>query len=532
MIQTNEIKKLNMQDLINTLLPQSSKIIATNGEDYLVELEDTRHIIYNNKQFYSTLMRDSGVQFYFTGYQKNNLLTEKDLIKIKPEYEHYSLKMRLMEVLKLPGLIGWEILDTVGNLCLVHYTEDADMRVYGHLRGVVVDVKNGIVVASSYGYTSTTVADEIKFDPQLILKDNDDYVHRFNVENTVIKKVYEGTVMRVIYYEGQVYRIIHKKIRPLKSRWVNTPLFTKMYQDANGPKDHQLFDLNKDYSPFCFVFLIVHPKLLIATKENITKPYVVLLDVKVMYPTDQYPNMDTELKVVNVLTPEPLSVNEANHFLKYGYYDPVDFRDPRQGLGESLILYKVTEGQVSDIVKVNSTAFDFRLKMRNNDANLYHRFFELAHFVHSNSFESKFVPYLNYSKEQLEEYKRHQLLLWLDHGPCDSRKQLLLHQVWLNLLLSVPLQLQDEVLGFEEKYLKDREGVISWLVNYHLNNLNLDKSIVGERGVNIITTARNSVLNVKDVKIKHERIQKSIRGLIYKEYGSSLYTLVKLEKIK
>ena len=141
-------------------------------------------------------------------------------------YKGDEVTQRVAQILNLTGVRGWSVVDTCDNLALVHYDDDDDMNIYGHLRGVLVDTEVGAIVAPSFGYTPTAIASELIEENGFIsVKDTTGGVHNFPVQDTSIKRVFEGVVIRDIWYNNRRYRITHRKINPLRSRWGSSPYF-------------------------------------------------------------------------------------------------------------------------------------------------------------------------------------------------------------------------------------------------------------------------------------------------------------------
>ena len=513
--------KAVIQARIKNLTTVSFNIISSlhNEDLHLIELDDGQRLIADltEGQFYSTRTLDSGISFEGTGYQKLDVVEPK----VKIHLDGPALTNKIMKILKLDTSEGWSVVDSVGHLHLVHYREEADMNLVGHLKGILVDVEHELILTSSYGDTPMVKLYQIKADNTITLY-SDKKVHEFPLSETVIKPVYEGVIMRVIYYDGQIYRLIHKKIRPLKSRWVNTPYFTRMYKEAGGPEDQALFNLDKKYSPYCYVFLVVHPQLLLATRQNVKHPYVVLLNVSKMWDTCPFPEEDidwelatlemdstlkSEVNHPHIHQPKEMTLAEANRFLLDGY-GGTQGMDVRQGGGEAVILYRYKDGQVVDILKVNSLAYDFRLTMRGNDPNLYHRFFD---FVADS--------YKLLDKVDLEKFNQKYILFYEPKTRMD-----LLDIIWRNYVFSLPLPLQNQALTFKDQFIKDREKVTRWLQN------NNDEKIVSKRGATIIQNASNVARKGKTVKDQEVIKNNSIKIQLLNEYGTSLYTLIKCMK--
>ena len=569
-----QAKFLETKSEVAQIIGNNFKIISQNKEHnyVLVELEDGTRIVVNltTKKFYSTRTLDSGIQFESTGHVIGKELNLEDLTKLyQPKYTKHGLTLRIMDILQLNSEVGWSVVDSYKNLHLIHYNDDADMSLVGHLRGVVVDVTHGLIVCSSFGYTPTICTNElvVNHEGNIVLHDNNNITHTFGKE-TMIKRCYDGgVVLRVIYYavdgeEAQTFRITHKKIRPMKSRFGNSIFFTQMYKDAGGPLDSQLFDLTKKYSPMCYVFLVVHPKLLMATRQNVLKPYVVLLSINQLwvpsngpflleevelecqYSFEMSPYISGEMNQAFVHFPEALSLEAANKHLLYGYYDEAPNVDIRQLPSESLIIYKFFEGKVIDIVKVNSVAYDYRFGIRNNDPAIYHQFYNLVNHSYTSlnyytnyvEFKQKFMLFEHYTKEDLiEMINKDGKILYLNHGDIVDRKDRasILEMIWLNYVLCLPFNMQLEACSFLEKFNVEREQVTRWLQAYESSHPHLDKNDISDRGVGLITSARTtatSLINTKKATKYDDTIRLVIANFIKKEFGTSLYALVKKMK--
>ncbi|HSW76886.1 MAG TPA: hypothetical protein VLG50_07560 [Candidatus Saccharimonadales bacterium] len=530
----------NVKQLVNVPF----KLLSYNHDDCLIELENRRLLIVNTneKTIHSSLCQDDGIQFEGTGYVKNSILTHDDLLKnndiILSKQERIQLIMR---ILKLDSPIGWSEVDYIEyhHLSLVHYDDDADMTKVGHLRGVLVDLKNHVVLASSFGHTPSVVLDQIQFDHGLLqVVDEHGYKHDFHQDDISIKRAYEGTIMRVIYYGGEVYRLIHRKIRPLKSRWGNSPFFTKIYHEAGGPKDDQLFNLDKKYSPYCYVFVVVHPQLLLATKKIVKTPFVKLLSIQKMWETDKdhcpFPldDVDDELNFNKNLTislmPEDLTLDEANHHLKCGY------SNTRLWPGEAVYIYKKKDGQIVDIVKINSPAYQYRYNLRGNDPNPYHRFFELVH--HSYCHLSNYADYVDF-KNKFVILDENMNITEMSENDKNNRDAIL-QQIWRNYVMALPHAMQQDAMSYLQKFINERDQLIQWLYTCHNACHQLDVSLIGKYGVTLILQSRqngknlffNSKNNNGKFKNLNSAVLTSIEVKVNNTNGENLYSLIKKMK--
>src|SRR5437868_4393987 len=241
-----------VQTSVKSIIGCDCRVLSVKGDDVLVQLDDGQQLIVdlNDKKINVAKAVDAGIQFDGTGYKKDKQV--ETVVLQQSEYDDKQKRLyRIMSILNLTSLAGWQEIDRLGDLSLVHYNEDADMSQVGHLRGVCVDTKHGVVVASSFGYTPTVKSNLIDVTNDHVVLQDAEQQYAFPREEVVMKRAYEGVIMRVIHYRGEMLRLTHKRIRPLKSRWGNSPFFTNMYQEAGCRTDDNLFNVEKQYSPWC-----------------------------------------------------------------------------------------------------------------------------------------------------------------------------------------------------------------------------------------------------------------------------------------
>jgi len=196
-------------------------------------------------------------------------------------YKGDELTKRCSEILGMDDLTGWSVIDTCENLALVHYNQKTDFQKFGHIRGILLDTESGDIIADSFGYTPTAVYDKIEtVDGVVSLIDNDGFNHKFSMidKDVYVKRVFEGVVIRVIWYNNKMYRITHKKINPTRSKWGNSKKFLDIYDESEGPTANQLFDTTKPYSSTCYHFLAVDGSLLVGTRQRVLAPYLVYIE--------------------------------------------------------------------------------------------------------------------------------------------------------------------------------------------------------------------------------------------------------------
>lgn len=482
-------------------------------------------------------------------------------------YKGDDITKRAAEIIGLNDLSSWSVVDSDENKALVHYRDDADKAVYGHLRGVLLDLENGDVIADSFGYTPTAVALELKStDNILSVKDTNGCVHDFTLDNVIIKKVFEGVVIRVIWHNSKLYRITHRKINPVRSRWGSAKSFISMYEEAGGPTAEQLFDTSKPYSSTCYDFLVVDQCLLVGTRQRVNVPYIIFLakrEMDIKRPVDQVaignPTFETTKEMTGSVTksvihdPPSLTLEEANAHLKFGYYDEFTVQDCRQLTGEAVIIYSQQGSVITDIVKVHSPAYDWRVCLRGNNPNIANQFYTLLNTVYKDInedsawalFTKRYILFPLYDEDALKQlYNDFNGILTIPEGPVNKSLYLnrdnRIYLLWMNYVLSLPMHLQGAGLNILSQFKTDRNNLVYWIQTLEASTDNIKALNLSTRLETIILSARNlsrsrvqesSNYTMNGARIKLPVLIKStIRNLIHKENGSSLYSLVRQMK--
>ena len=513
---------------------------------------------------------------------------------------HTDIRKTVSSVLGIENSAAWDIVsfDPEHNLYMVHHKAEADLIEYGQIRGIVIDSEAKAIVCQSYGYSPTVVTNHMVIDSDtnmVKLTDNNGENHVFDPTMTTIKAGFEGTLITVFKHGGKVYRTTRKRLDASRSRWGDSETFLNMYWSLGGPADEVLFTPKSDYSPYCHSFIAVHPDVLVVSKDNIGTGYLVYLGPKPMWSVsydecpykqtqedgslfegvtqeqfdkDERPNAgwidDTLMTPATIsdadesdicdsaypiFLPPDLSIDEANKHLKFGFYNKFegwDSLDKRLLPGEFLVL-TTDEGKM---LRVESEAYSWRSAMRDNDPNLFHRFFQLVNgsYLKHDTDESKAhydKLYPTFSAYDTLSIQTHLVnsgfyVVWpqselLGHElkTKDSR----LYNIWLGYLNSVPLHRQIEVAGYLEEFYMRRKEVINWLKGLSARG-KLDKSEFSHRVMDLIETsqkfARRAVEQGKNFdrrrgrkKSLAEMTKDNIRNFIMKEEGGSLYRLMR-----
>lgn len=502
----------------------------------------------------------------------------------------------IAEVLGVENSAAWNIVssDPENNLYMVHHKPEASHGRYGDIRGVVVDIVAKTVVCKSYGFTPTVISDTLKLqnDGLIHLFDDLGMEHEIDPNRMNIKMGFEGTMIHVFKHDGKVYRVTRKKLDPSKSRWGNSKTFMDMYWELGGPSDEVLFDSESDYSPYCHIFILVHPDVLVSSKENIGDGYMVYLGPQEMWPLEYYespykqtmedgtffqgvnqkefdedprPNAGwidgtihfpetfssfSQERTSNILLPPSLSLEEANYKLAFGFYNAFQgYENYERRLlpGEFVVIQVLDEeGNLLEVVRVESTSYAWRSTMRDNNPNLCHRFYQLMNgsYINYETPEGRerfldLYPILTpHSPENINSNLP--LVVWpQDPTYFDSEmlttRESRLYNIWIAFMMSVPLHRQSEVFGFLSSLNNTRNQIIGWLRKIEERG-KVDSTEFSKRVLNIIQAARSfserKINQGQDRdrrtgrKISFSELTKfNIRNLLMKEEGSSLYRL-------
>lgn len=468
------------------------------------------------------------------------------------QYNNQSVKNIIAKVIGVENSAAWEVVssDPDHNLYMVHHKPEANLSEYGQIRGLVIDIKAETIICKSYGYTPTIVTDKITIqagDGNVHLIDELGLEHALNPARMLLKIGFEGTLINVFKHDGVVYRSTRKRLDANRSRWGSSKTFMEMYETLGGPGD-ELFNSNSDYSPYCHTFIIVHPDVLVVTKDNVGDGYLVYLGPKQMWSTDYEtcpykqtrqdgklyegvsqedfdndprPNagwIDDTLHVPQtfasienlgktVLAPPDLSFDQANKHLKFGFYNSFEgFEklDKRMLPGEFVVIHNLDEnGATTGLIRVESPAYNWRAGMRDNNPNLRHRFFQLVNGSYLrydtaegrdryNSLYPTFTPYEALSiKKQISTDGPY--VVWPQDvsgsEPDLNDRDARMYNIWLAFLNAVPLHQQYDVITYLDYLYSKRGELISWLRTLE-NRGHIDPTVFSGRVVNIIETSR------------------------------------------
>lgn len=309
----------------------------------------------------------------------------------------YGIRKAIAKILNIPADGPWEVTsyEPEEGLYMINYNDNADPAIYGKLRGVCVDIINKAKVAALTSHVNVMVAD------QLLTDDNSTFIvagkeqHKtFEMPEAHITRGFEGPQIIATYHNGNLYLMSRKQIQSGRSRWPGTKMTVEeAYYACGGPSVEDLFDTTKKFSPWGHRFRVVHPVFLMATRQDISKGYLVYEGATKFwettkgacpYPLDkvdadlhepefveEFPDILDEPFIYHDL---PMTIDEANNFLRYGWLAPYDdWNEPRLRTGESIVIHSS-----SGIYQVRSTALNWRISIVGDTPNHFLRLCQLS----------------------------------------------------------------------------------------------------------------------------------------------------------
>jgi hypothetical protein len=477
------------------------------------------------------------------------------------------------------GKYPFRIVDTKTDLGvhMIHYDVDTigETEVNDsirNLRGSIVLEEKGIIVPS-FGYTPTIITDS--FDEHGDFEDKDGNKHSLDEfwksgDRKDILPMFDGTLLRVWKYNGTIYISTHKKIDATNSRWGASEKFVDMFKRyIEGVFD--LEDLFKDISDSSDIpvhnFLLVNIDLMIASKlhfENKKKDgFVVYINSKNCELPIELPKVSfSEIRKTDhsVFKVSGLKTNEEiKDYLHFGFHSELKDVHTHISLGEGLILYNG-----KSMLKVVSSGYNRRAKIVDNDPNILHRVYEIlteSQFPRDNkvadTYLERFPALPCPTEEQIKSFTGNLL-----HGfpedwkiPSDEEltgtisresREMRFRNAVVHYTISLPLAHQKNALTSIDELLNDRFKAIQIVCG------NYEKYAKGQFGDDIYPRDQKVYERIQEIvneskkyaKLRVSRGEKlegkseiqclkkfavdNIRNLMLKEYGASIYKMVRV----
>jgi hypothetical protein len=465
-----------------------------------------------------------------------------------------SYKPECARALNLPLVDDWDVFDEdpENHLVLVHTTEDADLRTYGWVKGIILDTTTWKVVCQSYG-ASTTVSLMMtralapvyapgRGAPKQVFRMTTEDGEYLELDAACLDWVdgYDGTLLRVWKYDGKVYVSSHKRIHTERSGWSSSPPFKQLYMDLGGPTDALFGDAEE--ASVVYTFLLVHPSLQIGSHVPMENPFMVYLGEHLLDPKSAPPPVPDVLGTVQ--RPNLLSMDEVNARLTYGFlpkeHSELLLTDPRLTHGEFVMCFEYTDAtktRIKRCIKVCSDAYTWRVRMRDNDPNLEHLVFQVAgqkrrdlrFRIEAQEFHNRYPTLALPTREELP-YLTPRLV-----DPQDiyaQQKQIAI----ASLVFATHPKRQAEVLKAFDTYLRTLQQVRAWILRLDAqpDRLTALKALTphGEhtykRIVNILQVSHGRADKAATPEEQQRILEDSVKYLVENEYGHSLYRMYRV----
>lgn len=463
-----------------------------------------------------------------------------------------SYKPECARALNIPLVDDWDVFDqdAENNLVLVHTTEDADLRTYGWVKGIVLDTTTWKVVCQSFG-ASTTVslmmtralapayAATRGGPPKQVYRlttDAGEYLE-LDANRLTWADGYDGTLVRVWKHNGKVFISSHKRIHTERSGWAGSPSFRTLYLELGGPTDALFTEAAT--CPVVYTFLLVHPALQTGSHVPLEAPFMLYLGEHVVDRTAVVPPTPTVLE--RIRRPNELTLSEVNDRLVSGFlpkeHSALLLEDPRLTHGEFVMCFEYTDDTKSVInrcIKVCSDAYTWRTRMRDNDPNIEHLVFVVAGQKRRD---------FRVRSEAMEFNNRYPPLALPTHAelPYLVPKRVP-HQVVANhqkqttvagLVFATHPKRQAEVLKAFNTYLSTQEQTRAWILRLDTQRERMAtvKAVLphGEHTVkrieNILQCSHARASKVPETE-RQKEFESAVRYLVENEYGASFYKMV------
>lgn len=253
------------------------------------------------------------------------------------------------------------VADYDDNLLLLHHRDSEKYTKESNVRGWAYDMNKQRLVAKGLPKMKVVVTDHL-------------------TEGQVFYEGYEGVVLRVYRVNGITYVSTNKKIDCSRSKWGDSISFKQMYLNLGGQTD-SLFTSND--SPFCYLFLVVHPQLALVSKQDIGEGKLIYIDTMTMWKTNEKP---VKFERTNVL-----NLEQANQVLEKG-----GFVVSNKG-----VIYR-------------SKVYDNALNLRGNNPSFFNILIQRIQVHKSNKEDNPVEKAYNELKEILPEHRHSKLLSALE----------------------------------------------------------------------------------------------------------------------
>lgn len=451
----------------------------------------------------------------------------------------------------------------------LHYRDKVDFKIYGRIRGIVVDLHAKIVVMDSYGTISMVECAQI-VEPEgetYTFHDKDGDTHIFKKANTKFRFASEGTIVRFAFYHDLWLQVTNRSLSMANNNYCGPETFAQMGARLGLPAFTDLYDTKKYSSNVVHTFMLVDHSLFLSSKD-MTRGYIVYMGYKVMDTitstvlTIGDSDMDATIRPIEFsfnrilpLKQQPfrynsvdLSIDEANTRLAYGLYSKKikQSSDVRLGTGETIYACHYDDnGNMLEMVRLCSPGYMWRSRVRDMNPNLWFRFHQLAYMGNikvkedgltitdeaRREFLSRYPAFKKVPISDMVEFITKQPLTTgfeLTDGSELKTRDDLIYIAWVSLIMSVPIHIQPMVATFYDSYMFARNSVICRLISMASLGVQPTTDNQPARMTKIVADIRKALYLEKQhnfTLVDSHFISARIRAFILNEYPNTMYAM-------
>lgn len=291
--------------------------------------------------------------------------------KITTEFERLSVErmLNLDSKYRRYWIVSDKIEDENKYLVVFSYigkNDSMDEKYVSQYRGFVMDIKNNIIVAKSYGVTETYQHDQFHQDYQ-----------KYKLDALKIYRAREGVLLRIFKYQGILYICTHRKLDFKLSIYRPGMTFKEMFDSFEGSLEiiDKISEFLENEKSVFFLFM-VHPKLTVADTNNDKFGIFYFCkqsqdDFKISYDFPDFMRNTSLIEQVPVTAP-------------FAYNEIVGGTDVYNREASSILIIKDDKPYI-----YNSYAFEFRKNILGEEQTLYPSFckrvFDLKTRIRSNA---------------------------------------------------------------------------------------------------------------------------------------------------
>ena len=287
---------------------------------------------------------------------QNNQITTYDSLKNILEAEPFKLKIK--EDSSFPDLF----------LIYINHDSNCDISLVRECNGIILDKKTLKIVCHTF---EKCIDDDSKIDEKI------------DIDNLYVEYAFEGTLIRLFYY-NDVWRISTKKcIDASKSKWLSNKNFMELFSEClNGLNIESNLNINN-----CYSFILTHPENKIFV--NYTLPQLIHISSRDMTTLQEidvnigiYKQMREKVNIIN--SNEIISYYKNLQFLNYEGIILIDNKFNRQ--------------------KIKTYIF---MKARQLWGNTNNRFMHYLELRKNPQLLEEYLGFFDYDKNRFIEYEGH-----------------------------------------------------------------------------------------------------------------------------